>query len=60
DALILHITAAPTAEQLESELAEAEAEAGIERDVPEVEAAEGEATEGEAAEDEAQKSTETE
>jgi len=37
DALILHITAAPTAEQLESELAEAVAEAGIEP-----EAAEGE------------------
>lgn len=55
DALILHITAAPTAEQLESELAEAEAEAGIEHEVPEVEAAEGEAAEGEA-----QKSTETE
>ena len=33
DLLVLHITAAPTAEQLESELAEAEAEAGIEHDV---------------------------
>lgn len=45
DALILHITAAPTAEQLESELAEAEAEAGIEHDAPQAEAVEGEAQE---------------
>lgn len=35
--LVLHITAAPTAEQLEAELAEAEAEAGIEHEAPEVE-----------------------
>ena len=58
DALILHITAAPTAEQLESELAEAEAEAGIEHEAPESEVdadAEAEAVEGEA-----QESTETE
>ncbi|MDQ3156164.1 MAG: 50S ribosomal protein L25/general stress protein Ctc [Actinomycetota bacterium] len=56
DALILHITAAPTAEQLESELAEAEAEAGIEHEAPESEApADAEAVEGEA-----QESTESE
>ena len=35
--LVLHITAAPTAEQLEAELAEVEAEAGIEHEAPEVE-----------------------
>ena len=48
DALVLHITAAPTAEQLESELAEAEAEAGIEHDAPadaDAEAENGEAQE---------------
>jgi large subunit ribosomal protein L25 len=47
DALILHVTHAPTAEQLEEELAEAEAEVGIEREEPEesTEAAEA-ATEG--------------
>ena len=49
DALILHITAAPTAEQLESELAEAEAEAGIEHEVTDA-AAEAEAEDGEAQE----------
>jgi large subunit ribosomal protein L25 len=32
--LVVHITAAPTAEEVEAELAEAEAEAGIEREVP--------------------------
>jgi large subunit ribosomal protein L25 len=32
DALVINVTAAPTAEQLEAELSEAEAEAGIERD----------------------------
>jgi len=32
--LVIHITAAPTAEELEAELAEAEAEAGIEREAP--------------------------
>jgi large subunit ribosomal protein L25 len=32
--LVVHITAAPTAEELEAELAEAEAEAGIEREAP--------------------------
>jgi len=35
DTLIVNVTAAPTAEQVEGELAEAEAEAGIERDEPE-------------------------
>jgi large subunit ribosomal protein L25 len=35
DLLIVNITAAPTEAQLESELAEAEAEAGIEHDAPE-------------------------
>jgi large subunit ribosomal protein L25 len=59
DALILHITAAPTAEQLESELAEAEAEAGIEHDVAETET-ETEADADAVAEDgEAQESTES-
>ena len=52
DTLILQITAAPTAEQLESELAAAEAEAGIEHDVPEVEA--------DTEDGEAQESTESE
>lgn len=39
--LVVNITAAISAEALESELAEAEADAGIERDEPETEAAEG-------------------
>ncbi len=34
DALVLHVLAAPTAEQIDAELSEAEAEAGIEHDVP--------------------------
>jgi large subunit ribosomal protein L25 len=46
--LIINIVAAPTQEQVEAELAEAEAEAGIEHDEPETE--EGEPAEGEAAE----------
>ena len=48
DTLIVNITHAPTAEEVEAELAEAEAEVGIERDEPEEprEAAEGEAAEG--------------
>lgn len=37
DLLIVNVTAAPTEAQLESELAEAEAEAGIEHDAPESE-----------------------
>jgi len=36
--LVVHITAAPTAEEVEAELAEAEAEAGIEREEPTAEA----------------------
>ncbi len=49
--LIVNVTHAPTAEELEEELAEAEAEAGIEREESEEEAAaEGEAAEGEGAE----------
>ncbi|RYP85546.1 50S ribosomal protein L25/general stress protein Ctc [Nocardioides guangzhouensis] len=53
--LVVNITNAPTAEELEAELEEAEAEVGIERDEAEepAEAAEGEAAEGEAAEGEA-------
>ncbi len=55
ETLIVHVVAAPTAEELEEELAEAEAEAGIEREEAEAEveaeAAEGaEGAEGEAAE----------
>lgn len=37
--LVVHVTAAQTAAQVEAELAEAEAEAGIEHDAPESEAA---------------------
>jgi len=40
ETLIVHVTHAPTAEQLEEELAEAEAEVGIEHEEPEAEAAE--------------------
>ncbi|WP_183101522.1 50S ribosomal protein L25/general stress protein Ctc [Nocardioides pelophilus] len=43
ETLVVNVTAAQTAEQLEADLEEAEAEAGIERDEPE--AAEGEAAE---------------
>ncbi|HEX2175479.1 MAG TPA: 50S ribosomal protein L25/general stress protein Ctc [Nocardioidaceae bacterium] len=56
DTLIVHVTAAPTAEQLEEELAEAEADVGIEREESDAEAeaeaaapaegAEGETPEG--------------
>jgi large subunit ribosomal protein L25 len=42
DVLVVNITAAQTAEELEAELAEAEAEAGIERAEPEAMAAEAE------------------
>lgn len=42
DVLVVNITAAQTAEELEAELAEAEAEAGIEREEPTVVPAEGE------------------
>ncbi|HET7349360.1 MAG TPA: 50S ribosomal protein L25/general stress protein Ctc [Marmoricola sp.] len=53
EALVVNVVHAPTAEEIESELEEAEAEAGIEHDEPEVEteaAPEGEAAEGEAPE----------
>ncbi len=53
--LIVNVTAAPTEEQLEAELEEAEAEAGITHDEAEGEAAEGDAeapAEGEAAAEE--------
>ena len=43
DALVVNVTHAPTAEEVEEELAEAEAEVGIEREESEEEAAEGEA-----------------
>jgi large subunit ribosomal protein L25 len=51
DILIVNITAAPTEAQLDAELAEAEAEAGIEHDVSDADEAQAaESTEGEAAE----------
>lgn len=40
DALIVNVTHAPTAEEVDAELAEAEADAGIERDEPDASAAE--------------------
>jgi large subunit ribosomal protein L25 len=46
DALIVNVTHAPTAEELEEELAEAEADAGIEREEPEAETAEAPGEEG--------------
>ena len=50
ETLIVNITQAQTAEELEAELEEAEAEAGIERDESDEEPAEGdEAAEGESA-----------
>ncbi|NUS52026.1 MAG: 50S ribosomal protein L25, partial [Nocardioidaceae bacterium] len=49
DLLIVNVTHAPTAEELEEELAEAEAEAGIEREEHEEEAVEG--LEGETADE---------
>ncbi len=57
ETLIVNVTNAPTQEELEAELEEAEAEAGIEReesdaDIAEREEAEAAATEGEAAEGE--------
>jgi large subunit ribosomal protein L25 len=42
DVLVVNVTAAQTAEEVEAELAEAEAEAGIEREEPDVVPAEGE------------------
>jgi large subunit ribosomal protein L25 len=47
DALVVNVSAATTAEEMEAELAEAEAEAGITHEAPDAEAAEGEAAEGE-------------
>lgn len=44
--LIVNVVHAPTAEEVEAELEEAEAEAGIERDESDEEAAEGESSEG--------------
>ena len=46
EAMVIGFLGAPTAEQLEAELEEAEAEAGIEREESDEEAAEGESTEG--------------
>ena len=40
DTLVVNVTAAQTAEQVDAELADAEAEAGIERDEPEAPAEE--------------------
>ncbi len=62
DALIVNFSAAPTAEDLEAELAEAEAEVGIEHDLSDEERAElaegeGETAEGESAEGSADDST---
>jgi large subunit ribosomal protein L25 len=51
DALVLHVLPAPTAEQIDAELAEAEIEAGIEHDLPDAEIAAAEAEAGEAAAD---------
>ena len=50
DTLIVNVTHAPTAEELEEELEEAEAEVGIEREESE-ETTEGESAEGESSED---------
>ena len=53
DALVVNVSAATTAEEMEAELAEAEAEAGIVHEAPEAVAAEGEAAgDGAAAEGE--------
>jgi large subunit ribosomal protein L25 len=41
DALVVHLTHAPTAEEVDAELAGAEADAGIERDAPEAAVEEG-------------------
>jgi large subunit ribosomal protein L25 len=56
DALVVNVSAATTAEEMDAELAELEAEAGIVHEAPEVEAAEGAAEgDGEAAAPEAEK-----
>jgi large subunit ribosomal protein L25 len=49
DALVVNVSAATTAEEMEAELAEAEAEAGITHEEPEAVPAEGDAEEGAAA-----------
>ncbi|MDP9444952.1 MAG: 50S ribosomal protein L25/general stress protein Ctc [Actinomycetota bacterium] len=61
-ALVVNLTAAPTAEELEAELAEAEADAGIEREEPtaEVEAAAAPVADAEGAEHPADESEPTE
>ena len=51
DLMIVNVSAAPTAEEIEEELAEAEAEAGIERDEPEESGDEGAADESGDSED---------
>ncbi len=53
DTLIVNVTHAPTTEEVEAELEEAEAEVGIEHEEPEEQAAEGEAAEGESSEESA-------
>ena len=53
ETLVVNITNAPTAEDIEAELEEAEAEAGIERDQPEEEVAEAATVEADASGDEA-------
>jgi large subunit ribosomal protein L25 len=54
EALIVNVTHAPTAEEVESELAEAEAEAGIEHEAPQAEVEAEAATEEAAAEESAE------
>jgi large subunit ribosomal protein L25 len=51
--LVVNVTAAPTAEQLDAELAEAEEELGIEHDPTDAEEAEAEAAAAESSDDEA-------
>ncbi|HSE10797.1 MAG TPA: 50S ribosomal protein L25/general stress protein Ctc [Nocardioidaceae bacterium] len=58
DELIVHVTHAPTAEEIEEELAEAEAEVGIERAEGEEAAEAAPAAEGEAAEGESEEKSE--
>lgn len=48
DLLIINVTAAPTAAEVDAELAEAEAEAGIEHDEPDAATGEGESSDAEA------------
>jgi large subunit ribosomal protein L25 len=63
EALVVNVSAAPTAEEVEAELAEAEAEAGIERDESDEEAAaaaEGDSEGGDAAEGESSEDSDSE